>query len=563
MAVSNGIVYAAEASVPSPLVAWRLRDGADARGYMFDSPGVSNSAPLVSEDGRTLVSAHQGSDGKVTLVVSELPGLDRVCSRTVEGSTAVEGFGGWDTNSDPEGEQLWAWYRAGDTLYALNVLDCSIQREFALAEAGGDVDFVNPTWAPDGTLWTSYVDQDGNSPDGDQQSVIARLVMRQTLEKLCVAPISSGKHGYGTPVVVPTPHGGLEGYYVVVAGNDGVVSRIEPDCSIAWSRQALRPVDGAPAYGLVHQGPAVSRKLGLVYVGHNGAWDASLGPGPDDGAVVALETATGVEVWRWSDPSRRQAFAPFVVEDYVFVRTYDPGASVPPRLVVLKADTGRFVDGIDLAPPSEPGAGSGPISAKLLCTSGTCIVASARGSTSAPGWWFVVAYNDLYSRDDNSVPFSGNEWHQNAIEPRLERAGYYTNGAVVWQAEGGYRYEHIPLGRRLVDRNRVTAKPEVGEVALSVLDWQEPLVAGTVHPVPPPLVAHLRLSPAEYSGQPIRTEVKIEGLPAGSVYRILLSGPTGDEQLPTMTASGQGVARLTIDLNSTIHLRLLAVRTAG
>ena len=431
LTVSGGMVYAAEASEPDALVAWPIAAPALARSYVLGAPGASNSAPLVSPDGTLLVTAQHGatvSGLALTFTVSELPSLGVVCSRTVAGRATAEGFGGWTEHDG----RLTAWYRTGGSLYGLGVPDCALRHQVALGAGDGPPDFVTPTIAPDGTIWASYA-LDGADPGGAPQARMgtARFGLEggTAVRLQCAAPVGHGLHGYGTPVVVPGQAGEAgeapdsHDYAVVVASNDGTVSRLAPDCTVTWSRRVLRPADGT-ASGVIHQGLASSAPLGLLFLGDNSAWDGRLGP--DAGSVIALDAATGAEVWRWNDRTRPQAFAPFVVGDYVFVRSYGHGA-LPPRLTLLDAATGRQIDSIDLAPPSEPRAGSGPISAKLLCTSSVCIAAAAGGTTSAPGWWFVVAFNDL-PHGDEAVPYSGDRWHQNATRVPPEAAGYSASG---------------------------------------------------------------------------------------------------------------------------------------
>ena len=536
--VHDGIVYAAEASAPEPLVSWRLRDGANARGYTFARAGASNSAPLAGADGRRLLSSHAANQ-TTTITVSELPTLRHVCSVVIPGGASVEGFSGWDLRSS----QI-AWYRTGSGLFRIDSNDCSLVGPLPLAAP----DYVIPTQAPDGTWWTSF-----RGTDSDKV-LTARLDPTEATPVVCTAPVEHGRHGYGTPVIVPSGGANPDRYSVIVAGNDGIVSRIASDCGVVWSRPVLRTRPGAARHSLVHQGPAVSEVQSLVYIGDNGTWE--LPPGPDAGAVIALAIADGREVWRWQQSGRLQTFAPFLVGEYLFIRSYDPTGPLPPKLTLLDAATGQALDSIALAPPSEPGVWSGPISAKLLCTSGACIVASARG-TSQPGWWFVVAFNDLAASEASSVPYNGNMWHQNAIQPRLHEAGYYANGAVIWRAGGGFRYERVPLGSRLADRERIVARPNSGEVAVTLLVWNEPAAdAGLDAEDQPPLVARIRLVP---SGAATEVELRFNGLPTGrSAILIAEDSPSRSSHTP-LHVDGMGSARTTISLSESrvVLLRLL------
>ena len=538
LAVHDGIVYAAEASAPEPLVSWRLRDGANARAYTFSTPGASNSAPLIRADGRRLVSAHSSAQ-TTTITASELPALRHVCSVLIPGSANVEGFSGWDQRSPQV-----AWYRTEGGLFGIDSDDCSLSESLPFAAP----DFVIPTQAPDGTWWTSF-----RGTDSDEL-LTARLDPAEANPVVCKAPVGHGRDGYGTPVIVPSGGNEPDVYSLIVAGNDGVVSRIAPDCGVVWSRPVLRTRPGAARYGLVHQGPAVSEGLGLVYLGDNGAW--TLPAGPDAGAVIALAVADGVEAWRWHHPDRLQTFAPFLVGDYLFVRSYDPTGTLLPQLTLLDAATGEPLDAIALAPPSEPGAWSGSISSKLLCTSGACIVASARG-TSQPGWWFVVAFNDLATSAASSVPYNGNARHQNAMQARLDEAGYYANGAVVWNAQGEFRYERTPIGDRIADRDSVVARPNSGDVAVTLLAWNEPADAMRFGAGDQPLpIAKLRLVP---TGSVTEVALQFTGLPAGRSFLLAADGaPNQSRQMPVQV-NGTGSAQATIPLSerSIVSLSLL------
>ena len=539
--VHDGIVYAAEASAPAPLVSWRLRDGANARSYTFPRAGASNSAPLARADGRRLLSAH-AADQTTTITVSELPALQRVCSVDIPGWANVEGFSGWDLRSSQ-----FAWYRTESGLFRIESEDCSLVGPLPL---GAPYDFVIPSQAPDGTWWTSF--RSAESED----VLTARIDPTAPDSIVCTAPVGHGG-GYGTPVIVPSSGDNPDRYSVIVAGNDGIVSRIASDCGVVWSRPVLRTRPGAARYGLVHQGPAVSEAQGLVYIGDNGTW--SLPPGPDAGSVIALAIADGREVWRWQQSDRLQAFAPFLVGGYLFVRSYDPASALPalpPRLTILDAATGQALDAIELAPPSEPGAWSGPISAKLLCTPGACIIASARG-TSQPGWWFVVAFNDLAASEASSVPYNGNVWNQNAIQPQLYEAGYYANGAVIWNSSGGFRYERIPLGSRLADRERIVARPNGGEVAVTLLVWNEPADGARLGAEDQPaLVARLRLVPG---GSATEVELRFNGLPAGRSVLLATDDAPSHSQHVSLRVDGMGSARTTVPLSESrvVSLKIL------
>ena len=381
----------------------------------------------------------------------------------------------------------------------------------------------------------------------------ARLDTTASNSVICTVPVGHGG-GYGTPVILPSSGDDPDQYSVIVAGNDGIVSRIASNCGVVWSRPVLRIRPGAARHGLVHQGPAVSEAQGLVYIGDNGAWQ--LPPGPDAGAVIALDIADGREVWRWQQSGRHQTFAPFLVGEYLFIRSYDPIGPLPPKLTLLDAATGQALDTILLAPPSEPGAWSGPISAKLLCAPGACIIASARGTTQ-PGWWFVVAFNDLAASEASSVPYNGNVWHQNAIQPRLHEAGYYANGAVIWNSSGGFRYERIPLGSRIADRERIMARPDSGEVAVTVLVWNEPADGARLGAEDQPaLAARLRLVPG---GSATEVELRFNGLPAGRSAVLVAEDAPSHSQHVFLRVDGTGSVQTTIPLpeSRVVSLRLL------